>query len=92
MKPEDFPLVEFKGRRLRRVPELPGDKVASMPDSCDMCVAMAGGVHNKDLCSSLRTRPDPNCTDNYAGHAGIYLPEEDFQEYIVELVRRRVSG
>jgi hypothetical protein len=102
MKPEDFPLVEFKGRRLRMVPELPYNVVKQRTDMCLMCIAHKDAI-GVGLCKEMRSDPRPgDCgyheygplvpeviTWNTKGF--IYLPEERFEEYVVELVRRRVS-
>lgn len=95
MKLEDYPLIVFEGRRLRRVPELPpppGQRGARVPESCTMCLVVArGGEFTRSMCERLRSTY-PRCDDSFGDAAGIYLPEEDFQEYVVELVRRRVSS
>jgi hypothetical protein len=88
MKPEDYELVIFRGKRLRRVPELTDD--APGESRCDMCL-----LRDRD-CSELNSSAmDQLNLDSETGGCGdtsvIYLPEEDFQEYVVELVRRRVS-
>lgn len=92
MKPEDYPLVEYQGQQLRRVPELPEsteaeDNRAEFP-RCTMCVAIRGGRLNQQACSDLANRI-PSCT-GYPAY--IYVPESEFTEYVVEIVRRRVSS
>jgi hypothetical protein len=91
MKPEDFPLVEFKGRRLRRVPELPcvGDPAKTRCDMCDLKI----NRNNRHMCSEYGDAAArsgvPDCDEG--SPMAIFLPEEHFQEYVVELVRRRIS-
>lgn len=87
MKLEDFPLVEFADLRLRRVPELrPYDEVDDC--RCSMCAFSEKGECsevNEAACAQLGI--EDHCGDNDI----IYLPEENFTEYVVEVVRRRVS-
>jgi hypothetical protein len=93
MKKEDYELIVFGNRRLRRVPELPCEKPEECPGDpcCEMCIACPiGGEFDEQLCESHRSAIPNSCSLDSAGC--IYLPEEDFQEYVVELVRRRVSS
>jgi hypothetical protein len=99
MKPEDFPLVTKLGRRLLVVPELPHDG-----SDCTMCLAYDDRQKlniNRGKCAKLRKElgdcgyhesrghPRYHAQWNPAGY--IYLPEEQFEEYVAEIVRRRVS-
>lgn len=83
MKPEDYPLVIYKGERLRVVPELSahGDDESA----CNMCIV----EHMTGECGreGVNALVDSSCGDVKT----IYLPEGQFQEYVVELVRRRIS-
>lgn len=84
MNPEDFPLVEFDGRRLLVVPELP---VPDKDDTvCDMCAAR--NDHTKcDGQLGFNRLVKKYCGDTDT----IFLPEENFREYVIEFVRRRIS-
>lgn len=99
MNIKEYPLVEFRGMKLRRVPEvddfdLKGMHGGMMSERCMFCVAVQ---HNsKALCMDLRDwaerMPEQlSCSDS-SGKAGVYLQETDEQDYVVELVRRRVSS
>lgn len=92
MNKEDYEVVEFRGRRLLRVPELlqrdKNDRAIGGP-ACDMCVAK----WHRSLCDALahgtpyacRMESDPNSSPC------VFIPESKFTEYVVEMVRRRVS-
>jgi len=100
MKPEDYPLVEFEGRRLRRCPEPPSESPRKQGgDCCVTCVAMpTHEQYDRDLCARISQRVYEACSMvDQAGkclHAVgcVFVPEDRFQEYVVELVRRRVSS
>jgi hypothetical protein len=87
MNLEDYPLVEYEGRRLRSVPELPGEDTDTWA-RCTMCVACPNGKRNFKRCQELKN--SAGCSVN--GVAVIHVPERRFKAYVVELVRRRVSG
>lgn len=97
MNKEDFPLVKFNGRRLRRVPEVADFDKPGTPqkgwERCMFCYAYQpganGGNRKMEVCSDLREMP-PGCNDE-SGRAGVFVPEENFTEYVVEFVRRRIS-
>lgn len=94
MKPDDYPLVEFEGRRLRLVPELPGDKDTWA--RCILCLACPDGNRDQELCRAIRddNPGETSCAGPVKGFdvSGVYVPEEKFQDYVVELVRRRISS
>lgn len=103
MKIEDFPLVEFKGHRLLIVPELPrGQEDSGKFLSCRMCIAERDAI-GTGMCAKLRHKPrqedcgyhesglQPPAMFSWKQPGFIYLPEERFEEYVIELVRRRIS-
>lgn len=93
MNKEDYEVVEFRGRRLLRVPELPqadrNDRTIGGP-ACDMCVAKT----SRPTCDKLAGAIPHACRmqPHEEFPACVFIREEDWQEYVVELVRRRVSS
>lgn len=92
MKLEDFPLVIWNGERLRIVPEIVHDDYNgdSGNDVCTMC---RGSGENWRICN-----PDDGglnsllSSDKQCGDAQIiFLPEEKFEEYVVERVKVRIE-
>jgi hypothetical protein len=94
---EDFPLVVIDNQRYRCVPELPPPYLEMR---CEMCAACPlSGKLSYEMCNKLyktaQRTEQADCsegTDVEAAVGRIYIPEDQFQEYVVELVRRRVSG
>lgn len=100
MNKEDYPLIEFNGQKLLAVPELPHASELGV-HRCLMCAAWDGDENSRPDC------PDMSYQGGEQGHPCdvggfqddedehrplIYLKPEDWQEYVVEFVRRRVSS
>jgi hypothetical protein len=94
MNLEDYPVILFKGRRLHVLPELP--QADHRAPRCVGCYAYVGSMESRPECDSLRRKAKErgyNC-DPPAGadmEPLVFVPPENFQEYIVEFVRRRVG-
>jgi hypothetical protein len=97
MKKEDFPLVVIDGVCYRLVPELPEPHLDFRCEGCAACPV--GGQLDRELCRHLfetaqRVDLKLDCSegaDTGEDIASLYVREDQFEEYVVELVRRRVS-
>lgn len=93
MNKEDYEVIEFRGHRLLRVPELPqpdrNDRTIGGP-ACALCVAR----RNRELCAYMTHRIPHACwmQPRHELPACVFIREDDWQEYVVEFVRRRVSS
>ena len=87
MKIEDYPPVEIEGQHYRRVPELaPYDEGDDC--WCDLCAfRLRRDCSSVNEAASFQLATPDTCGDTDT----IYLPEERFDEYVVEVVRRRIS-
>lgn len=93
MNKEDFEVIEYRGQRLLRVPELTqpdrNDRTIGGP-ACDLCVAKS----SRPRCDDISNRIPHACRMHpHKEHPPcVFIREEDWQEYVVEFVRRRVSS
>jgi hypothetical protein len=94
MNIEDFQVVVVpNGRTTLRVPELPQPRhrdATIRGPACDMCVAR----WDSDLCGKIQGHVPHACymRADQDGPPCIFIPYEGFEEYVVELVSRRVSS
>jgi hypothetical protein len=88
MNLEDYPVYFEPGSpvRLLLVPELP--EARKLGDRCEFCVAK----RTDSRCGNLKRSTDFAChaTGPHAG-GGVFVREEEFYDYVVETVRRRVG-
>lgn len=106
MKPEDFPTFTYNGVELFVMPELPEEGADQNYHRCVGCYAFHGSMEDRPDCEPLRRKAtrqgydcdparydcDPDNDEDPDARPVVYVSREKFQEYVVELVRRRVSG
>lgn len=96
MSMEDWPVLVFEGKELRVMPELASGSVdEGNLCRCRFCYAWTGSFDNRPKCAPLMKAAEDvgfDC-DPYPekDKAVVYVAPEEFPQYQIEFIRRRIG-